>query len=424
MQDLDRARTTPDANASCSKGVRGPPHSWTSDFRIQPDAYEPDLEPNGGPRLVPEQVPPDRDKPMNPSAVKSVDQLREESERTRQALASTVTELRDRVGDSATEIKTIVSPSHIKQEIRDYVRRESESLVETVQRKAKENPLQMAAIAAAVAYPALGLLRALPTPLWLIGAGLFLTSKRGRQAAEDLKTQVEDVVQQGTEKAADLAGAVRSDVENRVAGARYGLEEVRDTVTSTVGGLADKARTVFHDARDAAAGLVEDGTKKATVAADHIGTAFSQTTSSMKEGAGEMARTSRNSVTDFINDNPLLVAGIGAAVGAIIAASIPPSEAENRLFGAGSEKLKEKAREAAAEGIDKVGDLAAETAGSVAAAAAREGLDATGVQNALNKVADGVRAVADRGVDTALGNQKQPQPNEAFEYPAAERNQQ
>ena len=361
---------------------------------------------------------------MNPSAVKSVDQLRQESERTRQALASTVTELRDRVGDSATEIKTIVSPSHIKQEIRDYVRRESESLVETVQRKAKENPLQMAAIAAAVAYPALGLLRALPTPLWLIGAGLFLTSKRGRQAAEDLKTQVEDVVQQGTEKAADLAGAVRSDVENRVAGARSGLEEVRDTVTSTVGGLADKARTVFHDARDAAAGLVEDGTKKATVAADHIGTAFSQTTSSMKEGAGEMARTSRNSVTDFINDNPLLVAGIGAAVGAIIAASIPPSEAENRLFGAGSEKLKEKARHAAAEGIDKVGDLAAETAGSVAAAAAREGLDATGVQNALNKVADGVRAVADRGVDAALGKQKQPQPNQSFEYPAAERNQQ
>ena len=112
------------------------------------------------------------------------------------------------------------------------------------------------------------------------------------------------------------------------------------------------------------------------------------------------------------------------AVGAVIAASIPPSEAENRLFGAGSEKLKEKTRQAAAEGIDKVGDLAAETAGSVAAAAAREGLDATGVQSALNKVADGVRAVADRGVDTALGKQKQPQPNQSFECPTAERNQQ
>jgi hypothetical protein len=186
--------------------------------------------------------------------------------------------------------------------------------------------------------------------------------------------------------------------------------------------LADKARRVFHDALDSAAGVVEDGTNKATVAADRVGTAFSQTTRSMKDGAGDMAHTSRNSVTDFINDNPLLVAGIGAAVGAVIAASIPPSEAENRLFGAGNEKLKEKAREAAAQGIQRAGDLAAETAGSVATAAAREGLDASGVQSALNKVADGVRAVADRGLETALGKHEQPQHNHSFEYPA-ERNQ-
>jgi ElaB/YqjD/DUF883 family membrane-anchored ribosome-binding protein len=258
--------------------------------------------------------------------------------------------------------------------------------------------------------------------LWLIGAGLFLTSKRGQRVADDVKNQVEDVVQQGTERAADLAGAVRSDLEDRIAGARYGLEDVRDTVTSTVDGLADKARAVFHDARDTAAGAVQEGTNGASDAAARIGAAVSQTTDAVKDNAGEMARTSRYAVTDFVNDNPLLVAGIGAAVGAVIAASIPPSEAENRLFGAGSGKLKEKAREAAAEGIEKVGDLAAETAGSVAAAAAREGLDAAGVQTALNRVADGVRAVADRGLDTALGKQKQPQPNQSFEHPAVERN--
>src|SRR4051812_47983410 len=107
---------------------------------------------------------------------KSVDQLREESERTRAALAATVLEIRGRVGETAAEIKTMVSPSHIKREIGNYVRHERESIVESVQRNARDNPLQTAAIAAAAAYPALGLLRALPMPLWLIGAGLFLTS--------------------------------------------------------------------------------------------------------------------------------------------------------------------------------------------------------------------------------------------------------
>jgi ElaB/YqjD/DUF883 family membrane-anchored ribosome-binding protein len=357
---------------------------------------------------------------MTASSEKSVDQLRDESERTREALASTVTELRDRVGDTAAQIKTIVSPTHIKQEIRDYVRQERESLVDAVQRKAKENPLQVAAVAAAVAYPALTLLRALPAPLWLIGAGLFLTSKRGQQVTGDAKARIDDVVQQGVEKVTDFAGSVRSDVEDRVAGARYGVEEVRDSVASTVTGYTDKARASFHDARDAVTGAARDGTSKATAAVDRLNSTISETTDSMKKRADEMARTSRYAVTDFVNDNALLVAGIGAVVGAVIAASIPPSEAENRLFGAGSDKLKAKAREAAAQGIEKAGDIAAEAAGSVAAAAAREGLDAAGVQGALNKVAGSVRAVADRGVDAALGKKAQPQ--ESFEPSQVERN--
>jgi hypothetical protein len=333
----------------------------------------------------------------------SVEELREESERNREALATTVGELRERVGDTATELKTMVSPSHIKQEIRDYVRQERESIVQSLQRKAKENPLQMAAIGAAVAVPALGLLRAVPAPLWLIGAGLFLTSKRGRQTARDVRAKVEVAVQEGTEKVSDLAVSIRSDLEDRIAGARYGVEEAGDGVGSTVGAVTDKARSAFSSARDAVADATDDARTKAKAATDGIGRTAAQKAQSMKDGAVDMAASSRSAIAGFVNDNALLVAGIGAAVGAFIAASIPPSEAENRLFGAGSESLKNKAREAAAQGIERAGGLAAEAAGAAAAAAAREGLDASGVQGALGKVADSVRAVADRGLNTALG---------------------
>ena len=91
----------------------------------------------------------------------SVEELRAESERAREALAATVSQLRDKVGDTTAELKTLLSPSHIKQEIKDYVREERESLVQSVQRKAKENHLQAAAVGAALMYPALGLLRAI-----------------------------------------------------------------------------------------------------------------------------------------------------------------------------------------------------------------------------------------------------------------------
>jgi hypothetical protein len=320
-------------------------------------------------------------------------------------------------------MKTLVSPTHIKQEIRDYVRQERESIVDAVQRKAKENPLQMAAVAAAVAYPAFNLLRALPAPLWLIGAGLFLTSKRGREVAGNAKARVGEVAQQGAEKATDLANSVRSDFQDRMAGAGYSLDEAKEVVGSSASGLADKARAAFHDARESLTGAVESNASEATDPAERVTSTLSVTPASLKQCADEIARSSRYTGTDFVNNNALLVAGIGAVLGAVIAASIPPSEAENTLFGAGSKKIKEKAREAAAEGIEKAGAIAVETVGAVAAAAAREGLDASGVQGALDKVAEGVRSVADRGLQTALGSKRQsPETPLSFEQSSVERN--
>jgi ElaB/YqjD/DUF883 family membrane-anchored ribosome-binding protein len=371
-----------------------------------------------------------RDQQMTTSSQKSVNELREESERNREALASTVIELRERVGDTVSDIKTLVSPTHIKQEIRDYVRQERETLVDSLQRKVKENPLQMAAVAAAVGYPALGLLRALPAPLWLIGAGLFLTSSRGRQTARDVKEKVDDAVRQGTEQASDFAASIRSGLEDRIAGARFGVEAAQDKVSSTAGAMTDKARAAFHDARDVVIGATGNAAEAAgniaaqsKATADGLGQRAAQTAQSVKDGALGAAATSRDTVANFVNDNALLVAGIGAAVGAFIAASIPASNAENRLFGARSEKLKDRAREAAAQGIERAGDIAADAAGAVATAAAREGLDASGVQGALGKVADSVRAVADRGLGTALGEPARPQSTtNQQQQPISERN--
>jgi hypothetical protein len=190
---------------------------------------------------------------------------------------------------------------------------------------------------------------------------------------------------------------------------------MRDTITSAAGSVVGQARAAFQDAADAAKAVVQDAGGKTADAAGSGAAAATEMAHGAKNMAKDIAKDaaaaatrSRNALTGFANDNALLVAGIAAAVGAFIAASIPASDAENRLFGAGSAKLKDKAREAAAQGIETAGEIASQAAGSVAAAAAREGLDASGVQRALNKVADSVRTVADRGLETALGANSQP----------------
>jgi ElaB/YqjD/DUF883 family membrane-anchored ribosome-binding protein len=354
---------------------------------------------------------------MPSSTEPSIEELRGQSELTREALASTVGELRNKVSDAATEVKTIVSPAHVKQEFKEYIRQERDTFAKSLKRKAEENPLQLAAIGAAVAYPAWGLLRSIPTPLLLIGAGLFLTSKRGHETAKQMSAQIEDVVQQGTASMSDAVTSIKSDLQDRVADARRGAEEISGSMSSAAASAADKVRAAVHDTTDKLKSAAKDALGQMTALAEDATTEVASSTDTFSEGAAEMAARGRRSVTDFVSENSLLVAGISAAVGAFIAASIPASEAENRLFGAGSEKLKNKAREAAAEGIERAGDIAVDAAGSVAAAAAREGLDAAGVRQALNTVAESVRNVAERGLDTALG-----QNFNSGEKPVSERN--
>jgi ElaB/YqjD/DUF883 family membrane-anchored ribosome-binding protein len=188
-------------------------------------------------------------------------------------------------------------------------------------------------------------------------------------------------------------------MESRLADARTAMTEARDAASEKMDSLTGRARAALHDARDAMSG----GTAELSRAAAERAEAGAETARNLKGRAADMATSSRSAISDFVNGNPLLVVGLGAAVGAFIAASIPPSHAENRLFGSGSQKLKDKAREAVAQGIETAGDAVAEVVGAASEAATREGLDASGMQNALKETAGSVRRVAERGLDTALG---------------------
>jgi ElaB/YqjD/DUF883 family membrane-anchored ribosome-binding protein len=320
----------------------------------------------------------------------SVDELRRESERARAQLTNTVEHLRDKVGETAAEIKTMVSPAHIKQEIRTYVREEREHLTEAVQRKIRDNPLQAAAVGAAIAYPAWGLLRSIPMPLMLIGAGLFLTTSRGKQTVNSAKEQMAESYRQGS----DMAGEMLASTQEQVA-AQTGA--VKDELRSTANMISGTA----HSAADAVSARTA-GTKQQLQAT--AGQVAGTVDSAMAKG-GEVrdtGRTAVNAVTDFIDQNPILVAGIGAAVGAAIAASIPSSEAEHRLFARPRETLKAKSNEFVARGVDKAKDVATSVVGDVAEAAASEDLDADGLKNAVEGVVSGARTVVDRGLSSAL----------------------
>jgi len=332
----------------------------------------------------------------------NVSQLRRESERTRAELAGTVTELRERVSGTASEIQTMVSPSHIKSEIKSFIREERQSLTQSLERKIRENPLQAAAIGAAVAYPALGLLRAIPAPLLMIGAGLFLTSARGKQTVADATAKVSDAVDQGMAAASEMAGDLRDTIASQAEPVTQALGQVGDTITERTDALAAGIRRSVTDANETASELASSVQDKVKGAAEAVEQRVSKGLSEAQSGIKSTTQNTQSAVMQWVDANPLVVAGIGAAVGAFIAAALPPSSAENATLGKASDRLKDKTREMANEGLEKAKTVAAQVVGDVKAAAANEGLDAQSLQNAADEMTKGVKSVAERGVNVAL----------------------
>ena len=340
---------------------------------------------------------------MNEPHDPSLEQLRRESERSRAALTSTVVHLRDKVSDTADDLKERLSPTHIKKEVKDYVREGSEQFFNSIERKARENPLQAIAIGAGLAYPLWGLLKTIPVPIMLVGTGLWLSRQKADSGDGEGYTQ--GMARKVTDAGAEGAGRVSDAIRDAAAS----VSERAESVT-------DKVRATAHDVRNSVSGmgrsvvdLVKDNALSAT---DSV----SATASDLKSRVSEFGDQTKNSLIDLVDLNPLLVGGIGLAIGAFIAASLPPSDAENRMFGDRSDDLKEKALETASQGVERAKDVAAGMVGDVAAAAAREGLDAEGLARGAEVVTKGVKSVVDKGLKTALaGPATSPQSNKSNE---------
>jgi hypothetical protein len=325
----------------------------------------------------------------------SVEELRRESERSRATLSTTVVELREKVSGTADDLKTRLSPAHIKEEVKDYVRKGGEEFFHSIGRKARENPLQAVAIGAGLAYPLWGLMKTFPIPIMLVGAGLWLSKQKSESAGSSF---VGDV----GAKAADLGAEGANQIAESVRGAGAALSAGASAVT-------DKVSSTAYDVRDSIAETGQAVVNSVVDTATNAKNSVAAMASNVTNKATEIGQQSRNAFVDIVDRNPLLVTGVCLAIGAFIAASLPATDTENQMFGERSDALKDKARNTAAQGVERAKDVAAGMVGDVASAAARERLNAEELSKAVEDLTEGVKSVVDRGIKTALGGEASPQ---------------
>ena len=334
---------------------------------------------------------------------RSVEELRRDSEQSRAELAATVDRLREQIADTAEDIRYKVSPENIKAEVSGFISHKTHGWLDALKQQAMDNPMQAVAAGTAIAVPALRLARGFPLPLLMIGAGLALSSKtvrdRAAEAAEPALEKVREAFDETAERAQSLGDGMRkamSHAERRAAG-------MADEVQQTAGGMAD-----------AASGMASDLSGRATQAADAMADRVRSGMDAASEMAKEKMERVRSTATNapataskMIRDNAALIGGLGVAIGAILAASLPSTTAEARVVGQASDRVKRAATTAAQSGFEAAKD----TVLSAADAAARKVSEADlggHASRITEDVTERLKEVADDVVTTAFDPSRNP----------------
>ena len=283
---------------------------------------------------------------------RSVEELRQESEQSRAQLAATVDRLRTRIADTAEDLRYKVSPQGIKSEVSEFVSRKTQGWLDTLKQQATENPMQAIAAGTAVAVPALRLARGFPLPLLMIGAGLALTSKTVRARAADTAAPA-------MEKAKEMAGEAAERVQSF-------SEDAADALSAT----GRRAAELAGEAQASATGAAGDLKDRAAETTDKVRAGME----GVRSTARDRATAAPETVRQVFSDNVALIGGLGIAMGAIIAASLPDTKVEAAAIGKASDRVKHAAGKAAQSGFETAKDAMLSAADAAAKSVSDEDL--------------------------------------------------
>jgi hypothetical protein len=170
-----------------------------------------------------------------------------------------------------------------------------------------------------------------PLPTVLIGAGLvwiMVGSWLGAPAASSKRSTYPQ-----RDAARDTIGG--NTFAAAADGAANAASDTTDSVDEKVGAAFDSVKQT-----------VSSGYDKMTDGAHYAASSLSQSAKAAGQKGSELV--------EFCREQPLLLTGIGIAVGALIGALLPESAAEERIMGDTSKRMKEEARDLVSEQVNKV----------------------------------------------------------------------
>jgi hypothetical protein len=273
----------------------------------------------------------------------------------------------------------------------------------------------------------------------MIGAGLFfagsrtgsdLTQRASNAAgdlADDARRRAHELGDQMTQAAADAKDYAAGAAAQMTGAVTTALDESRRTVSGAVEAVQDQVGATAQRAKDAAVSTsaslssrADDATSAAAAVTDKLKTQASQAaglvrdtvasavqagqdySTATRERLVEAGSRAGRTMQETVEQNPLLVAGVGLLIGGLIASALPKFDLEDDLLGEAGDTVRRRAHEAATETIGSAKKAADEIVTNVAHKADEEGLTADGLAKGMQDVGQRLQRVAERGITTAF----------------------
>ena len=217
-----------------------------------------------------------------------------------------------------------------------------------------------------------------PLALGIVGAGLaWLMLSNGRPGRRSPgvpyrgRGRMRSYFADARERAGNALGEAAAGTRDRVADAAYRASEAAGSIGATARTARDaalKTASQWREAAGSAAASLRDTTYEqarsragetraalggaASTVYGGVAQSAGRTAEGMKAFATGAATTSRD-MFDFCCDQPLVLAGLGVALGAAVGAAFPSTETEDQLMGESSDELKERTRAFAQQQYEK-----------------------------------------------------------------------
>lgn len=184
------------------------------------------------------------------------------------------------------------------------------------------------------------------------GAGYRRGAAGAGGGGPDLLAKAKDAVSGVGEKIADAAGAVK------------------DSIAGAAGSIKDSVSGAAGSAREAMSGAASSAADMGRQAGDWTGSAYDSSRQNLRQGYDR----GRRGFEDALNEYPLASAAAALAAGVLTGLLLPGTRVEDRVMGEQASRLKDQAKDAGQDLLERGKEAASNTANTVAGEAERQGM--------------------------------------------------